>query len=337
MASDIFHKISFPGEDRAHQLDHELIKLGTDFDLVGDGFNDLIADALKISDASQHKHLAGVKYEDALIKHDVDTIGSDFLKLGDAFLKLDDVQHKFDDAFLAFSDQFIKFTPGLDTDQGGIKLHFSQLETDLSATSDSAIKLGLDFLKLDDTHTENPLGALVADLHKIDDNLGSVGDDFAAIGSDFLKLGELKLDDVNVGGIKFDSADLLKIDEAFTSLGTDAIKIGADFHKVSVDFSQISSDLAQSSDDGQPTESLSLNFSKIVFANAKDFAQLETDTHTLNLDLKLLGTDYIKLADALPAVQAPGSPDEPPGSPDHPVGSLSLDQILHLVHNFSLL
>src|SRR4051812_48734296 len=103
MASDFFLKIHtpFPGEDLTHQLDHQLIKLGTDFELVGDGFNDLIADALKVSD---HKHLTNIKFTDALIKHDLDTIGSDFLKLGDSFLKLDDVQHKFDDAFLNFSD-----------------------------------------------------------------------------------------------------------------------------------------------------------------------------------------------------------------------------------------
>lgn len=342
MASDFFLKIHtpFPGEDLTHQLDHQLIKLGTDFELVSSGFNDLIADALKVNDVSQHKHVSNIKWTDALIKHDIDTIGSDFLKLSDSFLKLDDVQHKFDDAFLNFSDLFIKFDAGtpssLETDQGGIKLSddFIKLDTDLKLMSDSTFKLGLDFLKLDDTHTDsNPLGTLSADFqnfaHKLGgvDGVGGVGNDFAAIGSDFLKLSELTPDEI---GIKFDQADLLKIDQAFIKLGNDATNVGDAFHTVSDDFLKISADIAKSQGGDQPTESISLNFAQIAIKYSPDFQQLTADTIKLDQDLKLLGTDYIKLSDALH--------DALHGN-EHgtPVPTDTLDQVLALAQHFTLL
>jgi hypothetical protein len=332
MASDIFHKIhDFAGEDLAHKLDHQLIKLGTDFDRVGDSFLDLIADAQKVS---EHKHLAGIKFEDALIKHDVDTLGVDFIKLGDGFLKLDEAQHKFDDAFLKFADQFIKFTPGtvgnLETDQGGIKLgdDFLKLDTDLKLNGFDTIKLGLDFLKLDRTHNESPNAALLTlsvDFHKIDGNLGSLGDDFLKLGVDY------KFAEIDTGALKLSEAGALKIDAALHKLGTDDTAIGTDFHKLSDDVLKIATDIAEASRGNQPSESLSLNFSKIVFANSKDFQQLDTDLHKLDLDLKLAGDDTIKLANLLlPAIQPPGPPD------DHGVSG-SLHQILQLVHDFSLL
>jgi len=331
MASDIFLKIhDFAGEDLAHHLDHQLIKLGTDFDRDGDEFNDLIADALKVTEVSEHKHLAGIKYEEALIKHDVDSIGLDFIKLGDGFLKLDEVQHKFDDAFLKFADLFIKFTPSdLNTDQGGIKLStdFQNLDNDLKVTGDSTIKLGLDFLKLDDTHTENPnatLAALSSDFNNIKGNLSSLGDDFLNIGSDY------KLADINLDAIKLNEADALKIDEALHKLGTDDTSVGIDFHKLSDDFLKISQDIAPS-EGNQPNESLSLNFAKIVFTSSKDFQQLDADAHKLDFDLKLVGDDSIKLSNLLlPAIQPPGPPD------DHGISD-SLHQVLQLVHDFSLL
>ena len=336
MASDLFLKIhDFVGEDLAHKLDHQLIKLGTDFDLIGNAFSDLIADALKVS---EHKHIANIKFEDALIKHDVDTRGADFIKLGDSFLKLDEVQHKFDDAFLRFSDQFIKFTPGtvgdVATDQGGIKLSddFIKLDTDLKLNGLDTIKLGLDFLKLNDTHTENPLGTLATDFHKIDGSLSSLSDDFLKLGLDY------KFAEIDSSALKLSEAGALKIDEALYKLGTDNTTIGTDFKALSDDFLKISVDISEGSRGDQPTETLALNFAKIMFTSSKDFQQLGADAHKLDLDLRLLGDDTIKLANALPAVQyPPGPPTEPPGSPDHPIGSLSLDQILHLVHNFSLL
>jgi hypothetical protein len=334
MASDIFHKVhDFAGEDLAHQLDHQLIKLGTDFDQVSDGFNDLIADQLKV-DVGAHKHLAGVKYEDALIKHDVDTIGLDFVKLGDGFLKLDEVQHKFDDAFLKFSDQFIKFTSGtpgnLETDQGGIKLSddFLKLVTDLKLTGDSTIKLGLDFLKLDHTHTESPntaLAALSSDFNSIKGHFGDLGDDFLKIGSDY------KVAEINLGAIKLNESDALKIDAALHKLGTDDTAIGTDFHKLSSDLAQIATDIVDASHKDQPSESLSLNFSKIAVTYSEDFHKLDTDLHNLGLDLKLVGDDTIKLTGLLPAVQEPPGPVNDPGISD------SLHQVLLLAQHFSLL
>ena len=62
MASDIFLKIAFPHESLAHRVDHQLVKLGTDFDRLGESFLDLIADALKFNDVPGRAH-------DALIKH----------------------------------------------------------------------------------------------------------------------------------------------------------------------------------------------------------------------------------------------------------------------------
>src|SRR5436190_22867656 len=202
MASDIFAKIGeIKGESFSSQLDHQLIKLGSDFDRVGDAFIGLIADALKVS---EHKHVANIKYTDALIKHDVDTIGADFVKLGDGFLKLDEAQHKFDDAFLNFADQFIKI--------GNLEFgaDFHKLDDHLNATGFDTIKLGLDFLKLNDIHIENPnatFAALAVDFHRLDDNLGSVGDDFRQIGGDFVKLGDIKLGDIKLGDIKLDESD----------------------------------------------------------------------------------------------------------------------------------
>ena len=97
MASDIFHKIhDLAGDPLAHKVDHQFLKLGDDFDRIGD--------ALKLSD---HKPA-----HDALIKHDVDTIGLDFIKLGVETIKLDDVLHKFDDIVLKFADQTIKLDTG---------------------------------------------------------------------------------------------------------------------------------------------------------------------------------------------------------------------------------
>lgn len=327
MASDIFHKVSgFPGEDLAHQLDHQLIKLGTDFDRLGDAFSDLIADALKVS---EKKHVANIKFTDAQIKHDIDAMGWDVIKLGDGFIKLDEAQHKFDDAFLNFADQFIKITP-IETDQGGIKpgADFIKLETDLKLAGFDTIKLGLDFLKLNDTHTENPnqnFVALANDFDQIGKNLSSVGSDFGQIGSDFIKLGDIKLGDIKLGDIKFDQSDVLKLDAAFKTLGTDTIKIGTDFHNVSDDFQRIASDFTQSTD-----TNLTLKIDQLVLKFADDFHKLDTDMHTLDLDLKLMGDDTIKLAGLVPAIQAPGSPD------DHGISD-SLHQVLLLAHHFSLL
>jgi type VI protein secretion system component Hcp len=326
MPKDIFADLGdIKGESFSHQVDHNLISLGTDFDLVGGAFNDLIADALKVTDISAHKHVSNIKWTEALIKHDVDTIGFDFIKLGDDFLKLDEVQHKFDDMFIKFADQFITFTAGLKTDQGDIKLSddFLKLETDLKLTGDSTTTLGLDFLKLNDANAENASAVFLKiadDFHKIDDSMSSLGDDFLKIGVDY------KLAEINVDAIKLNEADTLKLDEALHKLGTDNTTIGIDFHKLSDDFLQIATDIAESSRGDQPTESLSLNFSKIAFKYSEDFQQLDSDAHKLELDLKLLGDDTIKLTESLhngllPAVQHTDS----------------LDQVLALVHHFSLL
>ena len=131
MASDIFHKIhDFAGDPLAHKVDHQFLKLGADFDRIGDAFSDLATDALKLSD---HKPA-----HDALIKHDVDTIGLDFIKLGVETIKLDDVLHKFDDIVLKFADQTIKLDTGdLVGDQNQLKLgdDFLKLDSDFHFTS----------------------------------------------------------------------------------------------------------------------------------------------------------------------------------------------------------
>src|SRR5438105_1290037 len=101
MAFDPFLKFhDFESDALAHKIDHQFVRLGTDFNLVGDAFSDLAADALKF-----HDHGAA---HDALIKHDVSTIGLDFLKLGAETFGLDDVLHKFDDLVLKFADQTLK-------------------------------------------------------------------------------------------------------------------------------------------------------------------------------------------------------------------------------------
>jgi len=151
MASDIFLKIAFPHESLAHRVDHQLVKLGTDFDRLGESFLDLIADALKFNDVPGRAH-------DALIKHDVQSTGLDFIKLEDDFLRLDDVLHRFDDAILDFMGH-IKFSSGeIGTDQGAPNLgdHFLKLDADLKLTGLDTITLGQDFLKLSDSQTENP-------------------------------------------------------------------------------------------------------------------------------------------------------------------------------------
>ena len=315
MASDIFAKIGdIKGESFDDQLDHQFIKLSTDLNRLSDAFLDLISDAVKLNDVPGAAH-------DALIKHDVQTTGLDFIKLGDGFLKLDDALHKVDDQVLAFVDQFIiKITPSeVGTDQGSLKLadDFLQLETDLKLTGLDTIKFGLDFLKLNDTDTENanPLLLKIADdFQKLDDNLSSVGDDYLKVGADFLELGHLKLGDI-------------KIDEAFTSLGTDMLKVGSDFHQVSDLFLKIALDLGQSGE--LPTESLSLDFSKIVFTHADDFLKLDSALQTLELDLKLVGDDYAKLGDAFHDVFHPEN--------GRPVITDTLGQVLDLAHHFSLL
>jgi hypothetical protein len=318
MASDIFLKIhDFAGEALGHKVDHDFLKLGTDFDRVGDAFSDLVADAMA---ANQHKHLAGVKYE-ASIKHDVDTIGFDFIKLGLDTLKLDDVLHKFDDVILKFADQSLKPDTGGEiaaaSDQNQLKLSddFLKLDTDLNNTGLGAIKLGLDFLKVNDTHTDNPnqnFVALATDLHTIDASLGSVGVDFLNLGSDYKILGGL--------------SDSQKIDAAFIKLSDDSAGVGGDFHKVSDDFFKIATDIDQSTD-----TNLTLKIDELALKFASDFKVLDTDMHKLDLDLKLLGDDSLKLANALPAVQQPPGPPDNHGIPD------SLHQILQLVHDFSLL
>ena len=318
------------GESFSHQVDHQLIKLGGDFDRVGDSFLDLIADALKVS---EHKHVANIKFSEAQIKHDIDSIGSDFVKLGDGFLKLDEVQHKFDDAFLNFADQFIKLSPGtpgdIESDQGGIKFgdDFFKLETDLKLTGLDTIQLGLDFLKLNDTGTENanPLLLKIADdFHKLDDNLSSIGDDLFKIGADFLKLGELKL-----GDIKLDPADAQRIEDISIKIGDGTIKLASDFHKVSDDFLRISLDLTQSSGGEQAGEQQH-NFSRFVLDHPADFQKLAIDLHSLDGDLKLVGGDYIKLSDALHDALHGGGHGVP-GPTD------TLGQVLELAHHFSLL
>jgi hypothetical protein len=326
MASDIFLKLGdIKGESLAHQLDHQFIKLGTDFDRLSDSFIDLISDAVKLSDAPGAAH-------DSFIKHDLHTIGRDFIKLGDDFQKVDDALHKVDDQILAFADQFYKFTPiGIGTDQGSLTLgqDFIKLDTDLKLAGLDTITLGLDFLKLDDTPNQT-FETLAGHFQKLDDSLSSVGGDFIAIGADFQKLGTLTLEDIKLGDYKFDSADLLKIDQAFTDLGIDTIKIGNDFQKVSDDFLRISQHIQKASGGDQPSESLSLNFSKIAVTYQQDFQQLEADTIKLDADFKYLGNDTIKLSDALhDALHGGGHPA--------PVLTDSLEQVLALAHHFSLL
>jgi len=328
MPSDIFAKIGdIKGESFDRQLDHQLIKLGTDFDRVSDSFLDLIADAIKMNDAP-----AGAL--DAIIKHDVQTTGLDFIKLGDTYLKLDDALHKVDDQIVTFVDQFIiKVTPSeIGTDQGTLKLDFLQLETDLKLTGLDTIKFGLDFLKLNDTDAENanPLLLKIADdFQKLDDNLSSVGADFIKIGEDYMKLGDIKLSDFKPNDFKFDLPDVLKLDDAFTSLGVDTIKLGNDFNQVSDIFLKIAVDIRESSNGELPTESLSLNFSKIVFTHANDFLKLDSELQTLELDLKLVGNDYAKLSDAFH--------DLFHGDHGRPVITDTLGQVLELAHHFSLL
>lgn len=313
MASDIFSKIGeIKGESLSRQLDHQLIKLGTDFDRVGDAFIGLIADALKVS---EHKHVANIKYTDALIKHDVDTIGADFVKLGDGFLKLDEAQHKFDDAFLKSSDLFIN--PDKSIKFGA---DFNQLDTDLKLTGADSSSLGFDIIKLTDAQT------LSKDFLKLSDGLNSVGDDFIKLGLDY------KFAEINATALKLSESDASRINEALHKLGSDTGGtqetggLAADFHKLSVDFQQIASDFT-------PSEgNLTLKIDQVALSNqfADHVHKLDTDLHALDGDLKLVGADYIKLTDAFhDALHGGGH------SP--PVLTDTLGQVLALAQHFSLL
>jgi hypothetical protein len=300
MASDVFLKIAVTADKAlAHRVDHQFIKLGSDFDRIGDAFIDLIADASKLNDLPAH---------DAFIKHDVHTIGYDFIKLGVDTIKLDDVLHKFDDIVLSFVDQTLKL------DTGQLSDDFLKLDTDLLASSTHSIELGdaIKFAKLDlDAESSDQVILKIADgFSDFGGDLHKVGDDFITLGADFIKLADL--------------SDSSTIDSAFIALGGDALKIAGDFQTVSDDLLKIATDFRQSAD-----SELTLKIDEIALKIADDFQSLVSHLKTLDADIQSLGGDYLKLGLALPD-------HEPPRSPESGVGD-SLHQILQLVHDFSLL
>jgi hypothetical protein len=304
MPSDVFLKINVV-DGEAHRVEHQLLKLGTGFDQVSDSFIDLIADAVKLNDVPGRAH-------EAFIKHDVQTIGLDFLKLGDDFLKLDAVLHKIDDTVLDF---VIKFSPG---DPPALGDDFLKLDIDLKSTGTDFAALGADFLKLNDPpppESSNELFLKIADdFVKIDSALGSVGDDFISIGADFIKFG---------GSLELPAVQ--HIDEAFLKLGSDTVKIGEDFHELSDAFLKIALDFREAADSG-----LILKIDQLASKYEDDFLDLKTDIIKFDADLRVLGSDYLKLADAFHDFGHVRIPIDVTGSD-------SLSQMLQAMHDFSLL
>jgi hypothetical protein len=201
MAVDAFLKFD--------RIDQDFFKLGSDFDHIGDGLNNLLVDALKLED---HKVA-----HDFVIKHDIDTIGLDFIKLGTDSLRIDDVLHKFDDLVIKFADQTLKLGGASDLgNHNTLSDDFLKLDTDFHFAALDSIKFASDFHKLNDSHGENAdrtIIKLAGGFSDFGNDLHKVGDDFQNVGTDFKVL----------GGVSESPSPL---DQAFIKLGGDEFKIG---------------------------------------------------------------------------------------------------------------
>jgi hypothetical protein len=197
-------------------------------------------------------------------------------------------------------------------------IRFVKLDTDLLDTGAAFAALGGDFLKLNDPpppENSNEVFLKIADdFLKIDSVLDLVGDDFVSIGAAFIKFGG-----------SLDLPAVQDIDEAFLKLGSDTVKIGEDFRELSDIFLEIATDIQEAA--GSP---LTLKIDELTLKIEGDFQSLEAEIIKFDANLRALGGDYLKLADAFHDIEHVRIPIDVKGSD-------SLSQMLQAMHDFSLL
>jgi hypothetical protein len=167
-------------------------------------------------------------------------------------------------------DAFLKFE--------GLAGEGQKLGEDVDRLGDGFTDLGGAFIKLVDDVSSTDTNFLKADFAAhIKHDVFTVGEDFFKIGQEFIKLtGPLNTFDNAV--VKFtDQFIKLTSDEPPFSLATDFVKLETDIKLTGLDFLATGSGIKSDA----PTESLSLNFSKISF----DYKEQSSDALNLSADL----------------------------------------------------
>jgi type VI protein secretion system component Hcp len=279
---DDFHKFeSF--EDAAEGVAHDLRRLGRNSVDLGGGFLKLIHDGTPTPTETGSLASADLKF-----KHDDAIISHDFLKVGLDFLQASASQHKLDTKEIVIIKVIDKSSPILFSEVGGdggggattVETDLLNYEADLKIT-------GLDFLKIAPGLGDAPAESLSLNFSKVSVDYEAQSADELKLSQDFIALAnsaaELKLH---------------KLSEAFLKYGEDALTLSGDYHKVSVDYLKISQDFVLvSSTDAVATGEI--KFNQVVLQNSTDFINLAGHLKFVNADLRAIGGDTLKLADAL--------------------------------------
>ena len=279
---DDFHKFeSF--EDAAEGAAHDLRRLGRNSVDLGDGFLRLIHDGTPAP--TETGSLVSV---DLKFKHDDAIISHDFLKVGLDFLEASASQHKLNVKEIVIIKVVDKSSPILFSEVGGgggggastVETDLLNYEADLKIT-------GLDFLKIAAGGTDAPAEALSLNFSKVSTDYKMQSADELKLSQDFVALAN-----------SAEELKLHKLADAFLKYSEDALKLSANDLKVSQDYLKISQDFVLvTSTDAAATGDF--KFNQVVLQNSTDFINLAGDLKFVNADLKLIGGDTLKLADAL--------------------------------------
>jgi type VI protein secretion system component Hcp len=275
---DDFHKFeSF--EDDAGRAARDLRRLGRNSVDLGDGFLKLIHDGTSPSTESGSLVSLDLKF-----KHDDAIISHDFLKVGIDFLEASASQHKVNVKELVIIKVIDKSTPLLFSEVGG----GGAVETDLLSYEADLKITGLDFLKIAPGLTDASAETLSLNFSKISFDYKEQSVDLELIGDDFIKLADAAAD-LKIRGLS----------EAFFKYGEDALKLADAYLKVSADYLKISEDFVLVTSTDAVATGGELKFNQLVLQNPDDFVNLAGHLKFVNADLKALGGDTLKLAEAL--------------------------------------
>lgn len=279
---DDFHKFgSF--EDAAERAAHDLRRLGENSVDLGGGFLKLIHDGMPATTETDSLVPVDLKF-----KHDDAIISHDFLKVGLDFLKASASQHKVDIKEIVIIKVIDKSSPILFSEVGGGGGGAATVETDLLKYEADLKITGQDFLKLAPGLGDAPAESLSL-------NFSKVSVDYEKQSADELKLSQ----DFSALANSAAELKLHKLADAFLKYSEDALKLSADDHKVSQDYLKISQDFVLITSTDAVATGGELKFNQVVLQNSADFIKLAGDLKFLNTDLRAIGGDTLKLADAL--------------------------------------
>jgi type VI protein secretion system component Hcp len=299
MASDFFlkfndfHKFESFEDDEgesfegaAEQVAHDLRRLGENSVDLGSGFLKLIND-VTLAPTENVSLDPGVVSLDVKLKHDDAIISHDFLKIGLDFVEISASQHKIDIKEIPIIKVIDVASPGLNLaadsvgDTPAVVTDLLKYEADLKIT-------GLDFLKIAPGLGDAPAETLSLNFSKISFDYKEQGADELKIGEDFITLAKTATD-LKIRGLS----------DAFLKYGEDALKLSGDYLKVSTDYLKISQDFVLVTSTDAVATGGELKFNQVVLQNPADFIKLAGDLKFVNADLRAIGGDTLKLADAL--------------------------------------